>query len=336
MTRAIAARWAGLSVAATCALLCLLAAPASAVQLGEIAPSGASGTGNEISFLQYSSAGQPSYAVPAEGTITGFAFRSGSSHDVADFARLLVLRPVGSGQYTLVGVSDPVMLAGQPLLARLGFPVSIAVKAGDVIGGQYKSVNFGNSPPLFTTANAGDMVHQISTYPLPATGQNVWAYEAGPFQRVNMEVEFQYADIFAPEITSFKALYKSFRFNRKAAVISKRAHPGTTISLNLSEPADTTFTVEKGFAGKRVGSDCVRPTKKNKRARSCTRWVFVHQFRRQMVTGPNFFSYSARYVSPNNGKTGTLRHGPYRMRADAVDAVGNAGSVAPLRFKIRR
>lgn len=320
-------------------LACTLLIPtpgASAIQLGQIAPEGTAGSGNEISFLQYSSAGQPSYTVPTDGTISSFAFRSGATHDAGDFARLLVLRPIGSGQYSLVGASEPVMLGGQPLLARLGFPITIAVRKGDVIGGQYRSNFGGDSPPLFDTANPADVVHQINTYPLPSPGEYVWAYESGVSQRVNMEVDFQYADTFAPEISGFKALYRSFRHNRKGAIISKRAHPGTTISLNLSESAGVTFTVEKGFRGKNVGGICVRPTSKNKRARSCTRWVFVHQFTRQLVTGPNFFGYSARYISPSNGKTGTLRPGPYRMRADAVDAVGNAGSAVPLRFKIRK
>lgn len=317
-----------------CASLALCVPPAAAFQLGEIAPSGTTGSGNAVSFLQYSSAGQPSYTVPAIGTITQFFVRSGNNHQPGDFARLLVLRPAGPGAYTVVAASDPAMLSGQPLASRLGFPVTIAVQPGDVIGGQYVSNGGGDSPLMFTTASAGDVIHQISTYPFSA-GDTVAAYDAGPNQRLNMEVDFQYADVFAPEISSFKALYKSFRVKPKGAVISKRAHPGTTVSLNLSEPADVTFTVEKGFAGKRVGGSCVRPTKRNARARGCTRWIFVHQFKRSLSTGPNAFYYSARYISPNNGKIGTLRPGPFRMRADAVDGVGNAGSATPLRFKIR-
>lgn len=314
--------------------LCL-AGPAAAIPLGEIAPQGTSGLGNDISFIQYSSTGQPSYTIPAAGTITQFYVRSGSTHDAGDSVRLLVLRPANPGFYTVIGASTVVPLPGQPLLARLGFPVSIAVQAGDLIGGNFVSTGFGNSPMMFATANAGDEIHQISTYPV-VVGSTVAASSYGPSFRVNMEVDFQYADTFAPEITAFKALYRSFRHNRKGAIVSKRAHPGTTISLNLSEPAGVTFTVEKGFRGKSVGGICVRPTSKNKRARPCTRWVFVHQFTRQLVTGPNFFGYSARYISPSNGKTGTLRPGPYRMRADAVDAVGNAGLAVPLRFKIRK
>lgn len=334
-TRAIAVNRVGLTIAAACALLCAAAGPAAAIQLGEIAPSGTTGTGNGVSYLQYSSAGQPSYTVPAIGTITQFFFRSGGSHDPGDYARLLVLRPAGGGTYTVAGASDPAMLSGQPLLARLGFPVTIAVQPGDLIGGQYVSNGSGDSPITFATANAGDAIHQISAYPISA-GETVAAYPAGTNQRLNMEVEFSYADVFAPEITAFKALYRSFRVKPNGAVNSKRAHPGTTVSLNLSEPADVTFTVEKGFDGKLVGGACVRPSKKNARARGCTRWLFVHQFRRTLATGPNSFYYSARYISPNNGKIGTLRPGPFRMRADAIDAAGNAGAAAPLRFKIRK
>lgn len=314
--------------------LCL-AGPAAAIPLGEIAPQGTSGSGNDISFIQYSSTGQPSYTIPAAGTITQFYVRSGSTHDAGDSVRLLVLRPANPGLYTVVGASTVVPLPGQPLLARLGFPVSIAVQAGDLIGGNFVSTGFGNSPMMFASANAGDNIHQIGTYPV-VVGNTVTASSYGPSLRLNMEVDFQYADTFAPEISGFKALYRSFRVKPKGAVISKRAHPGTKISLNVSEPAETTFSVEKGFPGKRVSASCTRPTKKNKRARNCTRWLFVHQFKRSMATGPNSFYYSGRYVSPNNGKTGTLRPGPYRMRADAVDVVGNAGAAAPLRFKIRR
>lgn len=317
-------------------LVTALIAPASAnaIKLGEIAPAGTVGSGNTVSYIQQSSVGQPGYSVPAAGTITNFAIRSGNSHDSGDFVRLLVLRPQG-GSYTVIGESDPLMLSGQPLQARLGMPVTIAVSPGDLIGGQYTFTGFGNGPIAFGTPNAGDLVRQIATFPF-TVGDTVTASDFGSSLRLNMEVDFQYADAFAPEITAFKARYKSFRLNTKGLVISKRPHPGTTISLNLSESAGVTFTVEKGFKGKSVGGTCVQPTAKNAKTKSCTRWVFVHQFKRSLVTGPNSFSYSALYVSPNNGKVGTLRPGPYRMRADATDTAGNAGSATPLRFRIRK
>jgi hypothetical protein len=86
-----------------------------------------------------------SYTVPAGGgTVTGFSFQSDVANlgDTLDF---LVLRPVGAGQYEVVGGTGLVALAGS---GTETFPADIQAQAGDILGFFQNNIqNCGNSGP---------------------------------------------------------------------------------------------------------------------------------------------------------------------------------------------
>ncbi|MGB3953500.1 MAG: hypothetical protein WBK99_10265 [Solirubrobacterales bacterium] len=324
-----------------CALaLCVPATPAGAAQLGEIAPAGVDDVGGAgVTVVQIASDGTPSYAVPSEGAITAFYIRTGSVIHPDDSVRLRIFRPAGADLYTLATESDVQPLAGRPPGARVGFPVSIAVRAGDLLAGEYVSGIGGNTTIAYASAFPGDRTARINGAPV-SPGQTVAGDPPVSGRRINLEATFEPAftpapiDTFPPVITRLKTAYKRFRVKHNGLVIAKRAHPGTTFGLNLSEAATVRFDVDKGFRGKIAGARCVRPTRRNARRRSCTRYVAVHSFTRPLATGPNAIPYSARYAS--RGRTGTLRPGPFRLTATATDHAGNAGFAASIRFKIRR
>ncbi|MGH2906852.1 MAG: hypothetical protein ACRDKI_08820 [Solirubrobacterales bacterium] len=325
------------------ALLCAApGAQADTATLGQIAPTGATGSGDEVAFVQTNSGAAPSYQAPYDGTVTAFAFRAGTSFalDGSDYVRLQVFRPIGAGAMTLVGLGPKVSLVAQSPGSRVEAPASIAVKAGDLIGGLFKATQEGNTTPLFVTAAGGDLPQQASS-PLVPVGSATGVSDTAPNQRVNIEATLSYtpppppfADVFPPAITHFKTLFKRFRFKPKGAVVSRRAHPGTTISLILSEPATVTFAVDKLFRGKITNGVCKKAGVKNRKHRRCTKTIRVHAFARALATGANELFYSARYLDPKQ-RIGILRPGPYRMTAVATDYVGNASAPETLNFKVR-
>jgi hypothetical protein len=80
------------------------------------------------------------YVVPSGGgTITSFSFASiaDSAGQQLDF---LVLRPAGGSNYTVVGKTGLVTLAGTGAVES--FPANIAVQAGDILGFFLSSPNF--------------------------------------------------------------------------------------------------------------------------------------------------------------------------------------------------
>lgn len=360
-TSAFASSLAFLSLLAAASLT--TAPPArAAIDLGRVAPwphaPGATCT-TVCTVIQRTDDGTNTYVAPYAGVITSYWVQAGTSFPGINSVGLRVFRPQPGDAWLLAGKTVDAELAPVPGVVA-SIPTRIGIIAGDHIG---MEVEFdGDTRWHYATGSASDQVLEVTGL-APAVGTVIPLLAFTPIAaaRVNVRARLELdsdgdgfgdesqdgcpsdastqgvcVDRSAPVVTAFKTRYKRFRFKPGGAVISKRAHPGTTISLILSEAAHVRFGVEKGFRGRSVGGACVKPSKKNKTARPCTRYVFVHAFERDMVTGSNSFAYSGRYTSPNNGKTGTLRPGPYRMSATAADAAGNAGSAAPVKFEVRR
>jgi hypothetical protein len=116
-----------------------------------------------------------------------------------------------------------------------------------------------------------------------------------------------------------------------AILTGRRARVGATVRYGLSEPASTTFTVERASAGRRVGRRCVKPTRRNRTRRKCTRYVRVRgSFTHQGAAGSNSFKFSGRL---NRRK---LRPAKYRLVAVATDAAGNKSVAKRRAFRVVR
>ena len=91
------------------------------------------------------------------------------------------------------------------------------------------------------------------------------------------------------------------------------------------------FRVERALSGRRVGGRCVRTTRANRRARSCTRYsVLRGGFAHSGKAGRNAFKFSGRL----NGRK--LRPRRYRLRAVATDKAGNKSLLKRTGFRIVR
>jgi hypothetical protein len=104
------------------------------------------------------------------------------------------------------------------------------------------------------------------------------------------------------------------------ALPSQRRRPiGTTVSFRVSAVTAVVFTVQRARPGRRVGGRCVRPTRRNRRARRCTRFVAVRgSFTVPGTTGLDRFRFTGRV----GGRK--LAPGKYRLVARAPANVRRA------------
>lgn len=349
-----------LIVATGCAMLVGVSAASGAVVVGQAAPSpNTASTTPPSTFFQATESGLQGihYRFPSAGVVTGLTIRLGDTVTPGDTVRVDVFRPLGGDNYRLAGASALIPIVGTPG-SLFSSATRVSVMAGDLLGITL-SVTFGTKG-YWQPVGADSTDHVSQKMPPVAVGDAILggATFSGAYVNAAATVEPDAdndgfgdetqdrcpsdastvgfcPDRAAPVITQFKTAYKRFRYKPKGLVISRRAHPGTTFSLNLSESAHVSFTVTKLFRGKITKGECKKAGKSNAKNRRCTKTIVVHSFSRSMNTGPSSFPYSARYKDPK-ARVGTLRPGPYRLTATPVDPAGNVGTTDALAFKIRR
>jgi hypothetical protein len=137
-----------------------------------------------------------------------------------------------------------------------------------------------------------------------------------------------------PRFLSASLAPKVFAINRRGRaetpVASQKRRRGTTFRYTLSEPARVVFGIRRARPGRRVGRRCVKPTRRNRARRKCTRYVLVRRF--AVPVGAT--SIRKRF----SGKIGrrSLKPGRYQATLIATDAAGNASAPKRLRFRVVR
>lgn len=334
-------KWISLPIALVASLLFVSTAVAATTTIGSLRPaySGPQGCTGCGWFQVGVSTG--TLAAPADGTITEFRIRTGDAPSGTENVVPVVVRAVGGGQYEVVHRTPVWNLIGQAPQSIASLDVSLPVLAGDLIGAEYSTNNVSMGVGL-SNATAG-VDTQLTTdgsalntafTPTGSNNQGRLNLEA-VLSTVDTPAPPTFTDTTAPIITQFKTAYKRWRYKPKGAVVSKRAHPGTTFSLNISEPASVQFNVSKAFRGKITKGVCKKAGRSNRKNRRCTKVIQVHQFTRQAFVGVNRWPYSARYLD-GKGKVGTLRPGPYKLTAVATDASGNVSAPQTIGFTIVR
>lgn len=125
-------------------------------------------------------ANQPGAALtsPYDGTIVSWSYRS---TDVGATYQLRVLRPAGGGQFLGVGTSPSAIVPNAMDTVKGPIPVSLPVKAGDLVGLRVVSAPSAGAP-LFVSGSSSDRVGYFSpdladgataAPTLPGTGQQV-------------------------------------------------------------------------------------------------------------------------------------------------------------------
>jgi virginiamycin B lyase len=132
----------------------------------------------------------------------------------------------------------------------------------------------------------------------------------------------------APTVQSLRLSPSKFRAAKAGASIATKV--GTTITYRLSTTASTKFTVEKQSIGRKKGKKCVKPTRRNRKAKKCKLYKTVRgSFTHRGNAGSNKFKFTGRV----GGKS--LKPGTYRLSAVAT-AGSSKSKVKQATFKIVR
>ena len=113
------------------------------------------------------------------------------------------------------------------------------------------------------------------------------------------------------------------------SAVSARRKYGTRVTYTLNEAASVRFTVTQARPGRRASHGrCVAPTRRNRRARRCTRVVTLNgSFTRTGEAATNSFRFTGRI----DGKR--LKPGSYKLVA-TPKANGRAGRAVSVTFHI--
>lgn len=114
-----------------------------------------------------------------------------------------------------------------------------------------------------------------------------------------------------------------------SVVPGRKRKRGATVSYTGSQPATTTFSVQRAGAGRRQGDRCVKRTKRNGRHRRCTRYLTLGGFKHIDAAGANRFRFTGRV------RHRKLRPGRYRLRAVPRNSAG-IGPAAFRQFRVKR
>jgi hypothetical protein len=279
--------------------------------------------------------------VPAPGVVVRWRVRTGLG-SVAQPAQLRVVRR--DPGLRSVAESAPVTLPGGPAVAE--FATRLPIAAGDGIGIDCCSlepavisrpldtaVALSVFPPLsrpsaFVTTEDEEVTLNADIEPdadrdgfgdETQDGCPAGAATAGPCPvAAPVPVQPVAAPAPAPRLTGLALAPRAFRRS-------------TTVSFTLSEAASVTFSFARTLPGRRAGGRCVAPTRRNRRARRCTRdRALAGTIVRRGAAGAN----RVRLAAVLGGRR--LGPGRYRLAAVATAASGRRSAVRRVALRIVR
>jgi predicted acyl esterase len=174
--------------------------------------------------------------------------------------------------------------------------------------------------------------------PLPVAGRNLIYHDSAHPSRLLLGTRGASAAIVnhpgtAPTVSAFKLSNSVFAVGAGATAIAarRRAAPrGTRALFRLSEPATVRLAIARRLAGKRSGRRCVAPSRRLRRARSCTRLRPAGTLSRRAAFGANSVAFSGRI-----GRR-ALAPGRYQVVLTATNPAGISSRPATRSFTIVR
>lgn len=110
---------------------------------------------------------------------------------------------------------------------------------------------------------------------------------------------------------------------------ASRVPTGTTIRFALPEAASVTLRFDRATSGRRSGRRCVAVTRRNRRARRCTRYAAAGTLTLSARAGSRRLRFQGRL-----SRRRSLIPGAYRLRASARDAAGSRSAIVATRFRL--
>lgn len=281
-----------------------------------------------------------SYAVPpGYSVITAWSHSAGTTAGPLTFK---VYRPTGAlREFTAVASDTRLVTAGTVQT----FPVKIPVQPGDRIGLSADEVQL-----AFETLDTSDRIGFFSLDLPPGTTRTT---DGEPFQEYKLDVAAtvssdpdappgagaEATDAYATPAPRLRRLsmvpsrFAAARSGGSTRAVRPRGF-GTRVSYRSDMRARVRFTVQRVRSGRRRGTGrnarCVAPTRRNRTARPCTRYLPVRgSFTRPARSGTNRFVFTGRV----GGRR--LARGSYRLLATPT-ANGVSGRTLTRRFRITR
>jgi Tol biopolymer transport system component len=136
----------------------------------------------------------------------------------------------------------------------------------------------------------------------------------------------------APALSKVSMTNRRFRIGRKRTAVTarrKRAKAGTTFRFTLSDTATVRIRLEQLKKGRRSGKRCVKPTRKLRRHKPCTRGVLKGTLtRRALTAGAHRVAFSGRIGRRK------LARGRHRATLTAIGPTGLKSASTTLAFRI--
>jgi DNA-binding beta-propeller fold protein YncE len=129
---------------------------------------------------------------------------------------------------------------------------------------------------------------------------------------------------------STHTLHPARRADRRRHRAARKA-TRARVTVVLTRPATLTARVLAGRPGRRSGSSCVAVTRRNRRARPCTRFVATTRTR-TLRPGARTMTFT---LTATFGARRALAAGSYRLGVVAVDAGGNRAGPRLASFRVR-
>jgi PKD domain len=255
-----------------------------------------------------------------------------------------------------LAASSPLIDAGDPAAPAADEPATDFAGRQRVVNGRTDigAFEYQRQAPVISSATANPTAAQVGTpfaFTAAATDPDAdpltyaWSFDDGASAPgASVQHAFTTAGIHvatvtvtdASGMTATKTVAVGATAGPVAAVSALKLAPkkfkskkGTSVSFALNVAAPVKFTVDRAVTGRKVKGKCVKPTKKNKKAKRCTRHLVVKgSFTRNGVAGANTFHWNARL----EGKA--LKPGSYRLIA--TTGTGLTTKVRRASFKVKR
>ena len=136
-------------------------------------------------------------------------------------------------------------------------------------------------------------------------------------------------DTTAPDVTGLALSRTRFRLGGALPKVAA-VRTGTSIRFTISEAATARLRFRRFAPGRLVGGRCVKPTRRNRSRRRCTRIVAVRgSVSLPVQAGARRIRFAGR-LSPRR----RLTPGRYRLILTATDAAGNVSTPDRVRFRL--
>jgi hypothetical protein len=209
----------------------------------------------------------------------------------------------------------------------------VALPVGFELG---KTGAFGTQTPLQSSPGSGASTLTTAITGLtPGTQYSYRAFGSDTFRRTSVGATQTFTTLPLPNLTGYKIVPRTFAAagsgpSAVAGRRKKRKKPGARVSFRLNEPASVLFRVQQRRSGRRGKKGrCVKPTRKNRRARKCKRLVTLRgSFSRTGTAGRNHFRFTGRL------RRHKLKPGRYRLVATPT-ANGTTGRARSVGFRIK-